>query len=287
MKKTIPDEVWVFDCEWVPDINSGRAVYNLPENMPSQEVLQVMWEQGGATAENPMPFLKTILCRVVSIAAVVRRFKNNKVELLLHYLPDQPENPDQDEHYILSRFLNNGVANKNPQLVGFNSRNSDLRIMVQRAIVNGISAPALCQRLNAKPWESLDVDLMDQLSGFGRQYAVSLHEAATLCGIPGKLDLSGEDVCGLWYRGEVRRIIEYNCYDALTTYLLWLRLAFFSGKFTPDEYTAEQQVLKTMLEIEIQKPERSFLNQYIEAWHTLDKAWHKTHPGRGEVISNR
>jgi molybdate transport system substrate-binding protein len=29
---------------------------------------------------------------------------------------------------------------------------------------------------------------------------------ATVCGIPGKLDVAGDDVVGLWQRGEVRRI---------------------------------------------------------------------------------
>jgi hypothetical protein len=34
------------------------------------EVFEAMWKAGGATEEEPMPYLKTILCRVVSIAAV-------------------------------------------------------------------------------------------------------------------------------------------------------------------------------------------------------------------------
>jgi len=235
MIKTIPNEVWAFDCEWVPDLQAGRLLYHLPEELPEHEVLRVMWEQGGATAENPMPFLRTLLCRVVSVATVIRRvLGNGEVQLFLQALPETPEDPDQDEPYILKRFLADGLAARHPQLVGFNSRNSDLRILTQRAMVHGLTLKTLCERLDAKPWESQDIDLMDLVSGYGKNYAVSLNEIATLSGIPGKLDTTGDDVCGLWYSGQRRKIVEYNCFDALTTYLVWLRMACFSGCLTPE-----------------------------------------------------
>jgi len=270
MIKTVADEVWAFDCEWVPDLQAGRILYHLPEELPSQEVLRIMWEQGGATPENPTPFLRTLFCRVVSIATVIRRtFKNGEVQLYLQALPEDPDDPAQDESYILRRFLLDGLANRAPQLVGFNSRNADIRILTQRAIVNGLSAQALCDRLDAKPWESKDVDLMDLVSGFGKNYAVSLHEIASLSGIPGKLETTGDDVCGLWHSGRKNEIVQYNCFDALTTYLVWLRLAFFSGRFTAEAYRVEQQRVRRLLEERIEKPENIFLKRYLEAWRDL------------------
>jgi predicted PolB exonuclease-like 3'-5' exonuclease len=84
MIKSIPEEVWAFDCEWVPDLQAGRLLYHLPDELPAGEVLRIMWEQGGATAENPTPFLRTLYCRVVSIATVIRRtLKNGEVQLFL------------------------------------------------------------------------------------------------------------------------------------------------------------------------------------------------------------
>jgi len=270
MIKTIPNEVWAFDCEWVPDLQAGRLLYHLPEELPEHEVLRVMWEQGGATAENPMPFLRTLLCRVVSVATVIRRvLGNGEVQLFLQALPETPEDPDQDEPYILKRFLADGLAARHPQLVGFNSRNSDLRILTQRAMVHGLTLKTLCERLDAKPWESQDIDLMDLVSGYGKNYAVSLNEIATLSGIPGKLDTTGDDVCGLWYSGQRRKIVEYNCFDALTTYLVWLRMACFSGCLTPGGYVLEQQRVRTLLEERLLKPENAFLRVYLDAWRDL------------------
>lgn len=270
MIKTIPNEVWAFDCEWVPDLQAGRLLYHLPEELPEHEVLRVMWEQGGATAENPMPFLRTLLCRVVSVATVIRRvLGNGEVQLFLQALPETPEDPGQDEPYILKRFLADGLTARHPQLVGFNSRNSDLRILTQRAMVHGLTLKTLCERLDAKPWESQDIDLMDLVSGYGKNYAVSLNEIATLSGIPGKLDTTGDDVCGLWYSGQRRKIVEYNCFDALTTYLVWLRMACFSGCLTPGGYVLEQQRVRTLLEERLQKPENAFLRVYLDAWRDL------------------
>lgn len=270
MIRTIPEEVWAFDCEWVPDLRAGRLLYHLPDELPDQEVLRVMWEQGGATADNPTPFLRTLVCRVVSIATVIRRtLKNGEVQLFLQALPEDPDDLTQDEPYILKRFLNDGLATRNPQLVGFNSRNSDLRILTQRAIVNGLSLRPFSERLDAKPWESRDADLMEMVSGFGKSYAVSLNEIATLSGIPGKLDTTGDDVCGLWYSGRRREIVQYNCFDALTTYLVWLRLAFFSGCLTEEAYRLEQSRLRAMIEERLLKPENGFLKKYLSAWRDL------------------
>ena len=201
------------------------------------------------------------------------------VQLFLQTLPENPEDAAQDEPYILRRFLQDGIATRNPQLVGFNSRNADLRILTQRAIVRGLSLRSLCERLDAKPWESADVDLMEMVGGYGKTYSVSLHEIATLSGIPGKLDTTGEDVCGLWYRGQRRAIVEYNSFDALTTYLLWLRLAHFSGHFTKEAYVLEQQRVRRLLEERLQKPENAFLQTYVDAWRSLKAQTGQTDDG--------
>lgn len=270
MIKSIADEVWAFDCEWVPDLQAGRILYKQPEEVSSREVLETMWEYGGKTPENPQPFLKLIQCRIVSIATVIRRvLRNGDIQLFLFALPQNVDDETQDEPAILRRFLLEGLAKKHPQLVGFNSRNSDLRILLQRAIIHGIDIKVLSERLNAKPWESNDIDLMDLVSGFGKNTAVSLNELAQLCGIPGKLDTTGYDVCGLWYAGQRQEIINYNCFDALTTYLLWLRLAFVSGMFTQEEYRIEQLRVRKLIEGHAQRPEETYLLTYLDAWRDL------------------
>ena len=77
MFKQISQNVWAFDVEWVPDTEAGRRLYQLPEHTPDAEVIQKMWKEAGADEETLIPYLKTTICRVISIAAVVRSEKGN------------------------------------------------------------------------------------------------------------------------------------------------------------------------------------------------------------------
>ena len=74
--------------------------------MEDSDVFQAMWEAGGASKEDPNPYLKTVLCRVLSIAAVIRKQNDDQsVNLVLTSLPHHPEIvEEQDEAAILSKF---------------------------------------------------------------------------------------------------------------------------------------------------------------------------------------
>lgn len=286
MFKSVKDQIWFFDCEWVPDPKAGRLLYNLPSSVSDEEVLKEMWSRGGATEDNPQPFLKTVMCRVVSVAALMRKVapasanlpEEERVKLHLLWLPRDLEDAEsRSEASIVGTFLN-AVGKCKPQLVGFNSRASDLKILFQRAVINGISAPEFCSRPD-KPWEGVDyfskdsdwnVDLMDCLGGWSGRGAPSLHEVAVLSGIPGKMDVSGDDVASMWMSGRWREIVEYNCYDALTTYLVWLRMAHLGGYISDEEYETEQMVFTNMLIEEAEKPGLAFLLKYLNEWNRLE-----------------
>ena len=264
-------QIWAFDCEWAPDLAAGRRLYHLGADVPDDEVLRVMWEQGGATEENPQPFLKTVLCRVVSIAAVVRVEAADSVRLHLWTLPEKPEDVSVTEADILTRFLVK-FGKARPTLVGYNSRFADIHILAQRAIVNGLSLPEFAKQVCGKPWDMDAVDLMDVVGGLKKGAGCSLNEIANLCGIPGKLDTTGDDVARLYYGGKRREIVEYNAFDALTTYLVWLRMAHLGGFLDDEAYEEEQMAFNNMLLEETEKPGMDFLSKYIDEWNRLQEA---------------
>jgi len=281
MIREIKSPLWAFDLEWAPDPRAGRRLYGLSETMTDVEVVGEMWKRGGATEENPTPFLKLILCRVVSIAAVQRTArKDGPPDLKLLWLPRDANDAAQcEERAIVGRFLD-AIGRNRPQLVGYNSQGSDIRILVQRAVVGGLSSPDFCKR-PGKPWEGVDyfaresewhLDLMQLLCGWGRADGKShstLNEAALLSGIPGKFEADGMDVAQLWLTGRRREIVEYNCFDALTTYLLWARMAHFAGLLTDAAYEAEQDALKDYLLELVEKPETAFLERFLDEWDRL------------------
>lgn len=271
-------DIYAFDCEWAPDIEAGRRILHLPREMSGREVLQAMWKDGGATEEDPEPFLKTIRCRVVSIVSVVRSHgADGRPVLRLARLPENPDDPAQDEAYILRRFLVDGIGRHSPVLVGYNSRASDIHILAQRAFVKGLSVPRFAEKAEAKPWNSPDCDLMDLLGGRGRGLSASLNEIAELSGIPGKIGTTGDDVAGLFYGrdGEppdYRRIVDYNTFDAITTYLVWLRMRFFRGAIGAAEYAAEKALARDFTMREAAAQGGAYLEKFLARWRELDPA---------------
>lgn len=278
MFKKIHHTVWAFDAEWIPDPMSGMRVYDIEGCPTDEEVIATMWTKGGATKDDPMPYLKTVVCRIVSISAVMRTVKSDRIDLRLRSLPSNGTNSaNMEEANIISRFLN-AVGEHKPQLVGYNSLSSDIKIFIQRAIVNGIQAADFCRR-PAKPWEGVDyfargnewhIDLQDIVSGWGKTIP-SLHEMAAASKIPGKMDTDGRQVAQLWLQGKLDDIVRYNECDALTTYLLWLRMAHFGGFFTSDQYEEEQERVRHLLREEGKASDRRHLRRYLEKWEMLSR----------------
>lgn len=279
MFKVVKDHVWAFDAEWVPDPETGRRLYGLPPDMDDGDVMLEMWRLNGATDEDPQPFLKLVLSRVISIAVVLRRqLPGGGVQLQLRSRPEKPFGATEcDEATILKRFLTS-VGKIRPQLVGYNSSGSDLPVFVQRGIVKGIVSAGFCRRPE-RPWEGADyfaprgsdwnIDLMKAVGTFGKARP-SLHELAVASGIPGKMeDFDGGSIAEAWLGGEIERIVRYNEQDALTTYLVWLRTAHFAGHVDDEQYEAEQQQLRDLLEAKAQSSQYEHLGSYLEEWNRL------------------
>jgi len=277
MFKSVQQRVWVFDLEWVPDPLAGRLVYGLGDDVSDPEtIMDRMWREGGATEDDPTPFLKTVLCRVVSVAAVERRTgPDGRVSLALVSLPHDVDNPaETTETAVVGAFLD-ALGSKRPQLVGFNSHQSDLKILIQRGVILGLAAAGFCDRPD-KPWQGIDyfarasdwnIDLKDIVGGWGLVNP-SLHEIAVQCGIPGKMEIDGNAVARLWLDGQLDRIVQYNEFDALTTYLVWLRVAHFAGHLSGAAYADEQQRVAELIAAEIEGGRRH-LQRYLDEWQRL------------------
>lgn len=281
MFRSIKNETWVFDCEWVPDPMVGRNLYNLEESLSDAEVIQKMREKGGATEEIPKPFLKLVLCKIVSISAVIRKVKvNGETSIHLLSLPKDVNDREQiSEKNIVETFLK-AIGGKKPQLVGYNSIGSDLRILLQRALVHGLQVPSFFERPD-KPWidepnyidnvsTDWNVDLMKIIGGFGKSNP-SLNELAVACGIPGKFHTDGMEVAEIWLDGRLKQIVNYCEYDVLTTYLIWLRMVHLVGLLDAEQYESEQKSLEDLIKDLVKNSENIHLKDYLDEWRKLKK----------------
>lgn len=279
LKSPIHELALFFDLEWVPDAIGAKRLFDLPEETTELEAMQRLWEHTNAydSEKNPRPFLKYMFSRVVSIAFLSRKsvYRNGErvTEFSLNSLPKLPlESDDIDEASIIDRFLYI-VGDRRPQLVGFNSAESDLQVLIQRGIINEVTAPAFNERPN-KPWEGPDYfdsrnseahfDLLKKFSGGAM--TPRLDEMAKLCGFPGKIDVKGDQVTDLWLARDLTKIVEYNQIDTLNTYLVWLRVVYFAGHLTEEDYMTEQDQFREFLENELEKPEKAFLADFLDAW---------------------
>lgn len=279
LKNPIRELVLYFDLEWVPDAAGAKRLFDLPDETTEIEAMQALWEHSKAYDEktNPRPFLKYMFSRVVSIAFLSRKsvFRDGErvTEFSLNSLPKLPlESDDVDEASIIDRFLY-FVGERRPQLVGFNSAESDLQVLIQRGLINEVTAPAFNERPN-KPWEGPDYfdarnseahfDLLKKFSGGAM--TPRLDELAKLCGFPGKIDVKGDQVTDLWLARDLTKIVEYNQIDTLNTYLVWLRVVYFAGQIGEEDYINEQEQFREFLENETAKPEKAFLTDFLAKW---------------------
>ncbi len=280
LKNEIPDLALFYDLEWVPDAAGAKRLFELPDQVTEIEAMQTLWEHSPnyEPERNPRPFLKYMFSRVVSIAflsrKIVYRDGEKAPEFSLNSLPKLPLDADDvDETAIIDRFLYI-IGDRCPQLVGYNSSESDIQVLIQRGIINEISSPAFCKRPN-KPWEGQDYfdarnsdahfDLLTKFSNRGGM-SPRLDELAKMCGFPGKIDVKGDQVTDLWLARDLTKIVEYNQIDTLNTYLVWLRVVYFAGKISEEDYVSEQDYFREFLENEAGKPEKGFLAAFLDKW---------------------
>lgn len=280
LKNDIPELCLYFDLEWVPDAAGARRLFDLPPETTELEAMQALWEHSTQydAEKNPRPFLKYMFSRVVSIAFLARRLvfrdSGRTIEFRLGSFPELPtEIGDVSEGEIIEKFLTS-VGRRKPQLVGFNSVESDLQVLIQRGMINEISAESFNKRPD-KPWEGYDyfdgrnseghLDILKRFS-FDRSMQPKLDEFAKFCGFPGKIDVHGDQVTDLWLAGDITSIVEYNQTDVLNTYLVWLRMVYFCGKLSEEAYFEELEGFRNFLEAEIEKPEKAFLQIFLDKW---------------------
>lgn len=285
MIKRIHEVVLAFDIETIPDRTSAILLGKLPTDVTETEAFRFLWEKElerkGLNKGEPtdkgksdtQPFLPHHLVRIVSLCGVERRVVAGEVVLRLVRIPEEAEDPEQrNESMILRKFIELISANSPPQLVGYNSRGYEFPVFLRRALACKLRLPSLLSRPASRSGEvdyfdaynDWHIDLMAELAPFGVK-APSLNDIATVCGIPGKLGTSGSDVASYWLESRYKEIVDYNEYDALTTYALWLRFVFAQGLLTRTQLRDEEKLFESLITQEIDRGKKH-LEAYMTSW---------------------
>jgi len=253
--------IFVFDIETVPDVDSGRRLHDL-DGLSEKEIADIMFhlrrQQTGGSE-----FLSLHLQRIVAISAVFRKGDSVKVWSL-----GDEASSEQD----LIKLFFTEVEQHVPTLVSWNGGGFDLPVLHYRSLLHGISAPQYWEngendqafRWNnyLSRYHSRHTDLMDVLAGFQPRATARLDEIATMLGFPGKMGMDGSQVWETFRNGDIAAIRDYCETDVLNTYLVYLRYELMRGNLLQREYDNECALLHDTLS----NTDQSHLQAFVQTW---------------------
>ena len=253
--------VFVFDIETMPDVESGRHLLNLGNELPDASVAQAM--QQYYRQRRNSDFLPHHLHRIAAISVLLRKGDTCKVWSL--------GDEGAPEKELIERFFH-GLDKCRSNLVSWNGAGFDLPVLHYRALLHGIEA--------RQYWETGDndshfrwnnylgrfhwrhVDLMDVLSGYQPRAVAPLEDIAVMLGLPGKMGMHGSRVWECFLQGDIQAIRNYCETDVLNTYLVYLRFERMRGHLSNEGYRSELQRVRDMLADESAPHFSEFLNSW-------------------------
>lgn len=249
--KLIIMAILVFDIETIPDLESGRKLYDL-QNLSDIDTAKAMFAL--RREKNGTEFLPHYLQKVCAISLVLAQGSQIKVWSL--------GNEDSDEKEIITRFFD-GIEKYTPTLVSWNGSGFDLPVLHYRALLHKIAAPTYWEtgenqqsfRFNnyISRFHYRHMDLMDIVAGYQNRAFAPLDEISSMLGFPGKMGMSGGKVWDEYAQGHIKSIRDYCETDVLNTYCVYLRFELIRGNLQENEYVHSINQLKTYLASENDK----------------------------------
>ncbi|MFC1771919.1 3'-5' exonuclease [Pseudomonadota bacterium] len=256
------NNVFVFDIETIPDVDSGRRLYDLPD-LSDEDAGKAMLHLRQQKTGNE--FLPLHLHRICAISVVMRHADKVKVWSL--------GEPDAPESELVQRFFD-GIDKFLPTLVSWNGGGFDLPVLHYRALLHGIQAPRYWDNGSddrefkwnnyLSRYHERHTDLMDVLAGYQMRANAKLDEIATMLGFPGKMGMSGAKVWDAFQAGEIEGIRNYCETDVLNTYLVYLRFQLMRGHLTETAYQRELDLLRNTLSVD----ERAHICEFLGHWES-------------------
>ena len=254
--------ILVFDVETIPDIDSGKKIFNL-EDLSDKNAAELMFSHRYQKSNGRTEFLQHYLHKIVTISVVLK----TDDKLSVWSLGDK----NSTETELLERFFE-GIERYTPVIVSWNGSGFDLPVIHYRSLIHGVVAQRYWEngdddqsfRWNnyLNRFHSRHTDLMDVLSGYITTARAPLNEIATILGFPGKMGMSGEKVWDCYLDGDIGSIRNYCETDVLNTYLIYLKYQLMRGRLTNDLYITECQKVCDMLENE----NKIHLKEFLKVW---------------------
>lgn len=257
--------ICVFDIESIPDVESLKSIYGFKgdDKEVCKEALKMQEEKTGSS------FLPLVFHKIVAISAVISDDfgifqKVNSIN-------------GESEKELIGDFLK-FLDSYNPKLISFNGRSFDMPLLMIRALKYNLTCKAYFEvenrELNKNKWENyrarysdrFHIDLMDSISEFGAVRGLKLDHLCTMSGLPGKYDVSGDQVMDLYFEDELIKIQEYCESDVLNTYWLYLKYELLKSNLHVKDYERAISLMSDKIKDEksYTKVFRDFIQKELE-----------------------
>ncbi|BCA95352.1 3'-5' exonuclease [Legionella antarctica] len=250
--------ILVFDIETIPDVESGRKLFDL-DGLSDEETALAMFALRRAKVGND--FLPHYLQKICAISVVMSHGSQIKVWSL--------GDEDSNEKELITRFFA-GIEKHTPTLISWNGSGFDLPVLHYRSLLHSVTASTYWEAGENQQtfrWNNYlsrfhyrHMDLMDLIAGYQNKAFAPLDDISSMLGFPGKMGMSGSKVWEQYTAGQIKNIRDYCETDVLNTYCVYLRFELTRGIINMDEYDAAVQRLKTYLHAE---QEKTHLNEFL------------------------
>ncbi|MDQ6961311.1 MAG: 3'-5' exonuclease [Mariprofundaceae bacterium] len=253
--------ILVFDIETVIDADSSRQFLRKPELTDSEAriALQAFYLEKTNGKNN---FARQPFHQVVAISYAQL---NREGQSMVFNRVGSGGDVGSSEKELLQGFFQ-FIEQHKPQLVSYHGRGFDIPVLKYRAMKHQLSCPTWFQyRYDYRYDQKQHLDLLEFFSDFGASARCSLDEIASCFSVPGKLDISGEQVLDLFENNQIETIRHYCECDVLSTLLLFLRWQLFNGQLSHDHFYQSNQSIHNYLQQEV--AQRPYLQAFLDAWH--------------------
>jgi hypothetical protein len=207
-------------------------------------------------------------CRVVAIAYLDMRFDPANKPCYWYVGSGSvcrwsgvDEEADRLERQMLLDFSAQMEAEQSINLVTWNGRGFDLPVIMMRSLHHRLPQTWYYKNRDMRYRFSAEghCDLMDFLGDYGSARYMKLDDVAKSIGLPGKTDMSGDQVLGRYRRAvaipeldvELREEVSRYCLqDVVQTAIVWIGSRVLLGKIVPETHDLVLDTLRSSPEVQ-------------------------------------
>jgi predicted PolB exonuclease-like 3'-5' exonuclease len=248
----------IVDTESIPDGELLAKVKFAGENLSPEDAVARAQEEARQASKTGSDFVNVAfqIPVAVCVVKVANDFSLQAITCL-----DAPQFRSQE---IVRKFWLGVGMYERAKLVTFNGRGFDMPMLELAAFRHGFSLRDYCQKSRNR-FQGNHLDLFDWMTNYGAARLMGgLNLLAKILGKPGKMEMAGDQVYGLFREGRLQDINDYCMFDTLDTYFVFLRTRVMTGDLTLEQ---EQETVEKAREfLQSRMSDLPALGQYLQYW---------------------